>query len=511
MEHRDGNNSSRGNGSEIENSLKLRHHHAAAVAADERRPAQKKRRKVNHACVYCRRSHMTCDLVWNSRKSKSLMSASVADESDALSDMRQTSREQQAGSMGPPSSFDNSGLDATPGSGQAPKTSFDASALGRGNPLQLVQPTPVSGLQANANPNANTMTGNMDQLAGLSDWMNRNPFHDMHSFNPHYMGVPEVSNEFNLLDDFLHSSMIDDGALLPETIGSQPDTTPGFLSNFNPNGNAIDQAGNDQLLSSSAMHPGSMLPPPLVTGGASSNADKARAISRPSSVLQIEKNMKLRKYYLEVADPEGNDPPAERMNKLLRAKVEAGELKPFNYVQGYTRLFSYLKDHVTPVSREKIRRQLDRFRPKFRDMVQALNDVDLVKVEMWLEETLLVYDRVFASMAVPACCWRRTGEIVRGNKEMAELIGVSVEQLRDGNVALHEILTEDSVVRYWEEFGTIAFDPDHDTLITATTLKSPDDTSNRPTLNCCFSFKIVRETHNIPTLIVGNFLPHDPR
>ncbi|KAK1659676.1 hypothetical protein BDP55DRAFT_336888 [Colletotrichum godetiae] len=23
----------------------------------------KKRRKVNHACVYCRRSHMTCDLV----------------------------------------------------------------------------------------------------------------------------------------------------------------------------------------------------------------------------------------------------------------------------------------------------------------------------------------------------------------------------------------------------------------------------------------------------------------
>ena len=479
------------------------------------------------------------------------MSASVADESDALSDMRQTSREQQAGSMGPPSSFDNSGLDATPGSGQAPKTSFDASALGRGNPLQLVQPTPVSGLQANANPNANTMTGNMDQctspktpvrcltppstalsraaerlalpiVAGLSDWMNRNPFHDMHSFNPHYMGVPEVSNEFNLLDDFLHSSMIDDGALLPETIGSQPDTTPGFLSNFNPNGNAIDQAGNDQLLSSSAMHPGSMLPPPLVTGGASSNADKARAISRPSSVLQIEKNMKLRKYYLEVADPEGNDPPAERMNKLLRAKVEAGELKPFNYVQGYTRLFSYLKDHVTPVSREKIRRQLDRFRPKFRDMVQALNDVDLVKVEMWLEETLLVYDRVFASMAVPACCWRRTGEIVRGNKEMAELIGVSVEQLRDvsrphqtnrggmqttdpalgllvmqGNVALHEILTEDSVVRYWEEFGTIAFDPDHDTLITATTLKSPDDTSNRPTLNCCFSFKIVRETHNM--------------
>lgn len=30
-------------------------------AKDDKSP--KKRRKVNHACVYCRRSHMTCDLV----------------------------------------------------------------------------------------------------------------------------------------------------------------------------------------------------------------------------------------------------------------------------------------------------------------------------------------------------------------------------------------------------------------------------------------------------------------
>jgi hypothetical protein len=41
------------------------------------------------------------------------------------------------------------------------------------------------------------------------------------------------------------------------------------------------------------------------------------------------------------------------------------------------------------------------------------------------------YDRVFASMAIPACCWRRTGEIFRGNKEMAELIHVPIEKLRD--------------------------------------------------------------------------------
>lgn len=260
----------------------------------------------------------------------------------------------------------------------------------------------------------------------------QNPFHDMHNFNPNYMVAPEVSNEFNLLNDFLHSSLLDDGALLPETIGSQPDTTPGLLQNFNSNGNAIDQAGNDQLLPPSAMPPGSMLPPPPAAGASNSNADKARGIARPSSVVPIDK---AREYWLQAADPSGNDTPAERMNKLLMAKIEAGLLKPFNYVRGYARLFDYLKDHVAPASRDKIRRQLDRFRPKFRDMVQALNDVDLVKVEMWFEETLMSYDRVFASMAVPACCWRRTGEIVRGNKEMAELIGVPVEHLRDVSCA----------------------------------------------------------------------------
>jgi hypothetical protein len=244
------------------------------------------------------------------------------------------------------------------------------------------------------------------------------------------MVAPEVSNEFNLLNDFLHSSLLDDGALLPETIGQQPDTGLGYLSSFNNSGSAVDQAGNDHLLPQSAMHSGSMLPPPLATGttNANADADKARATSRPSSVVPVDK---ARDYWLQAADPAGNDTPEVRMQKLLKAKIDAGLLKPFNYVKGYARLSKYLEGHVAPVSRQKISRQLDRFRPKFREKMQALTDMDLILVEMWFEETLMSYDRVFASMAVPGCCWRRTGEIFRGNKEMAELINVPVEVLRD--------------------------------------------------------------------------------
>ncbi len=34
-------------------------------------------------------------------------------------------------------------------------------------------------------------------------------------------------------------------------------------------------------------------------------------------------------------------------------------------------------------------------------------------------------------MAIPACLWRRTGEIYKANREFAELVGVDGYMLRD--------------------------------------------------------------------------------
>jgi hypothetical protein len=44
---------------------------------------------------------------------------------------------------------------------------------------------------------------------------------------------------------------------------------------------------------------------------------------------------------------------------------------------------------------------------------------------------MLDYDRVFSCMGIPACLWRRTGEIYKGNCEFAELVGVEGYMLRD--------------------------------------------------------------------------------
>jgi hypothetical protein len=54
-----------------------------------------------------------------------------------------------------------------------------------------------------------------------------------------------------------------------------------------------------------------------------------------------------------------------------------------------------------------------------------------VFIEEEFERLLLDYDRVFSAMGIPACLWRRTGEIYKGNREFSELVGVDGFMLRD--------------------------------------------------------------------------------
>ncbi|KAG6011237.1 hypothetical protein E4U43_008461 [Claviceps pusilla] len=390
--------------------------------------------------------------------------------------------------MGPPPPFD--GLRQRSASGFA-----TGGVLAQGNAMPLVTPASGSGLQGSNGLNGGT--GNANQFSRLSDvWLTAQNFNNVNSYNPNFMIAPQVTHEFNLLNELLQNGLLDDSNLTGDesrqlaalSQSNQPDMLSGFGSNPGlSSSNSVSSTG----------HSGTLMPPPTKDGkgnrrGTHSASDKTR------------------EYYLQAADPSGNDNADERMARVLHAKYDAGLLKPFNYINGYARLGKYLDGHIAASSKQKILRTINQFRPKFREKAQGLTDMQLVIVEMWFEKQLMDYDRVFASMAVPACCWRRTGEIFRGNKEMAELINIPVDQLRDGKIALHEILTEESMVRYWEEFGTIAFDPAHDTLLTACSLKNPSDASDHPVIKCCFSFSIRRDDHKLPALIVGNFLPHDP-
>lgn len=160
--------------------------------------------------------------------------------------------------------------------------------------------------------------------------------------------------------------------------------------------------------------------------------------------------------------------------------------------------------YMAASSRARILKPLSTFRPGFRAIAKTLKDIDLILVEESFERMLLDYDRVFTSMAIPACLWRRTGEIYRGNKEFASLVDVSIEDLKNGKLTIYELMTEESSVNFWEKYGSIAFDKTQKAVLTSCNLRTKD---GRKKKNCCFSFTIRRDRYNIPSCIVGNFIP----
>ncbi|KAF9171697.1 hypothetical protein BGX21_008070 [Mortierella sp. AD011] len=211
------------------------------------------------------------------------------------------------------------------------------------------------------------------------------------------------------------------------------------------------------------------------------------------------------KFFLTAADP-SDGTNEDRLTQVINAKFEAGFLKPYNYVNGYSRLQRYMDSNMSNISRQRILNVMGTFRPAFRTVAQSLTDIDLVLVEEAFERLLLDYDRVFSSMGIPACLWRRTGEIYKGNKEFASLVNVPLEMLREGRLCIYELMAEESAVNYWEKYGNIAFDAGQKAVLTSCLLKNPDPDSQN-VISCCFSFTIRRDKYNIPTVIVGNFLP----
>ena len=97
---------------------------------------------------------------------------------------------------------------------------------------------------------------------------------------------------------------------------------------------------------------------------------------------------------------------------------------------------------MSQASRRRILKPLSVFRPAFRAVAQSLTNIDLIYIEEAFERLLLDYDRVFSTQGIPACLWRRTGEIYKGNKEFAELVGVQIDALREGRLCIYELMAE---------------------------------------------------------------------
>ncbi|KAL6936331.1 hypothetical protein ACO0OL_002531 [Hanseniaspora opuntiae] len=209
------------------------------------------------------------------------------------------------------------------------------------------------------------------------------------------------------------------------------------------------------------------------------------------------------KFFLTAAAPSAVLHARERLTEVIKAKLDAGLLKPYDYRKGYDRLHDFLSSSgATLKNKQRIYKVLNENRVKYAEIINNLKSYELVLVEESFEVMLLSLERVFSTIATPSCCWRRTGEIYRGNQEFATLAGCDIEDLRDGKLAIYELLDEESYCKYFELFGKSSLNPNQKTVLTHCILKNRN-------VSCCFSFTIKRDEYNMPMCIIGNFLPSE--
>ncbi|CUM62892.1 uncharacterized protein PRCAT00000451001 [Priceomyces carsonii] len=481
------------------------------VKRENTKQQRKRKKKVEIACVYCRRSHMICD---DSRPCQRCIKRGIGhlcyDEPSNSRQRKKAAALKQHGGVGSPPAYPSEGL-LTNSEGE------NISDEMRGKDQRMM---PAMSQVTQQKPNGSVLSQTLPY--------NQEPF-----FYSEHAG-----SEFSSLNDFL--SMIDDPELVNGALNddsSQADVMLNFgFSQNNGSGNGVSNvslvgdsgkgANVSNMLSFSPqanIFPQSFpneteiaqLPTrlPSQKNHFNNNSYKtenlnlnlnvgSNALSRP-----VISDSARDKFFLTAADPTTEISPEERLKQVIKAKLEAGLLQPYNYAKGYARLQSYMDNYMNLSSRQRILKPLSIFRPAFRAIARTLKDVDLVLVEESFERMLLDYDRVFTSMAIPACLWRRTGEIYRGNKEFASLVGVITDDLKDGKLAIYELMSEESAVNFWEKYGAIAFDKGQKAVLTSCNLRTKDGTKRK---SCCFSFTIRRDRYNIPSCIVGNFIPIDP-
>ncbi|KAL7665294.1 Zn(2)-C6 fungal-type domain-containing protein [[Candida] zeylanoides] len=497
-------------------------------AAPPKRAPKKRRKKVEMACVYCRRSHMICD---DTRPCQRCIKRGIGSLCyDEPSNQRQR---QKVAAPAPAPSAPPAAPHVPPAAPLAGGVAGDAAAA----PSDALASAPPKTSQAQvyadrayqvaplfSQPPRQPQPPQRNTLAALS----QEPF-----FYSEHAG-----SEFSSLNDFL--SMIDDPELVSGPLDGDPLLQFGMgtrmlgdqnLSNilaYSPGAQAYSESypqsqqrpqprpqPQDEVFASFTARNEPSAPAAPAEPAGSAEFAAAEAPAAPAAAPQagsgphapVISDSARDKFFLTAADPTTEISPEERLKQVIKAKLEAGLLQPYNYAKGYARLQSYMDNYMNVSSRQRILKPLSVFRPAFRAIARTLKDVDLVLVEESFERMLLDYDRVFTSMAIPACLWRRTGEIYRGNKEFASLVGVSTDDLKDGKLAIYELMSEESAVNFWEKYGAIAFDKGQKAVLTSCNLRTRDGIKRK---SCCFSFTIRRDRYNIPSCIVGNFIPIDP-
>ncbi|KAG0745639.1 hypothetical protein G6F57_001552 [Rhizopus arrhizus] len=177
--------------------------------------------------------------------------------------------------------------------------------------------------------------------------------------------------------------------------------------------------------------------------------------------------------------------------------------KPFNYAEGFHYLIQYVTEKMSREDLRRISRALSLFRPSFLSLIMNLTEEDLVFMEKCIQRTLLEYEKLISFSGTPTVVWRRTGEVCLVGKEFSLLTQWTKDMLLNKKTYIYELMENQSAVEYWEKFSSHAFDNTDKACSYSCILRTPQ----RKPVPCTFCFTIKRDIFDLPSVIVGNFLP----
>lgn len=190
--------------------------------------------------------------------------------------------------------------------------------------------------------------------------------------------------------------------------------------------------------------------------------------------------------------------------------------EPYSYTAGFHALTAYLQRRFSPQKTLRIAKALASIRPSFISCTKTLNQEDLIFMEKCFQRTLWEYENFINAYATPTIVCRRTGEVAAVGNEFTILTGwrkevllgkegnlnVNTGSLSTGNhiggsgsssrgyntprvtmestkrgegsggsnraqpVFLAELLDDDSVIKFYEDFAKLAFEDSRGSVTT---------------------------------------------
>ncbi|KAF7315499.1 Transcriptional factor [Mycena indigotica] len=176
---------------------------------------------------------------------------------------------------------------------------------------------------------------------------------------------------------------------------------------------------------------------------------------------------------------------------------------PYDYTEGYHFLMKHLPSKFEKNDILRIVRALAIFRPSLIALQMPLSFDDEVFVEKCFQRMLLELDKLISFSGTPTVVWRRTGEICLAAPEFCMLTEWSVEELVGRKKYIYELFENQSVVEYWENFASHAFENTTQSVYSHCVLLKP---TGAP-VPCTFCFSIRRDLFDLPSVVIGQWLP----